>query len=121
MDIDYFKADLETRLARAEREKRLGDVAPLVIPDAETAKLIQPGKRPLHDPKEKSPDLLIFCRKRRMITESRGLLWLQLGGCQRESGLFTEAEQSFQQVLQLDPENLEARTALANRGRAGRE
>jgi hypothetical protein len=26
------------------------DVGPLVIPDAEAAKLIQPGKRPLHDP-----------------------------------------------------------------------
>ena len=26
------------------------NVGPLVIPDAETAKLIQPGKRPLHDP-----------------------------------------------------------------------
>ena len=26
------------------------DVGPLVIPDAQTAKLIEPGKRPLHDP-----------------------------------------------------------------------
>jgi hypothetical protein len=26
------------------------DVGPLVIPHAQTAKLIEPGKRPLHDP-----------------------------------------------------------------------
>src|SRR5436190_5443259 len=33
-----------------EREERLVDVGPLVIPDAEAAKLIQPGQRPRHDP-----------------------------------------------------------------------
>ena len=33
-----------------EREERLVDVGPLVIPHAQTAKLIEPGKCPLHDP-----------------------------------------------------------------------
>ena len=33
-----------------EREERLVDVGPLVIPHTQAAKLIEPGKRPLDDP-----------------------------------------------------------------------
>src|SRR5688500_2802487 len=34
----------------SEREERLVDVGPLVLPHTQTAKLSEPGKRPLHDP-----------------------------------------------------------------------
>ena len=33
-----------------QRQKRLVDVGPLVVADAQAAKLIEPSKRPLHDP-----------------------------------------------------------------------
>ena len=41
---------LPTNQRAPQREERLVDVGPLVIPHAQTAKLIEPGKRPLHDP-----------------------------------------------------------------------
>src|ERR1700730_10953547 len=41
---------LPTNQGAPQREERLVDVGPLVIPHAQTAKLIEPGKRPLHDP-----------------------------------------------------------------------
>src|SRR6266567_2132445 len=41
---------LPTNRRAPQREERLVDVCPLVIPHAQTAKLIEPGKRPLHDP-----------------------------------------------------------------------
>jgi hypothetical protein len=41
---------LPTNQSAPQREERLVDVGPLVIPHAQTAKLIEPGKRPLHDP-----------------------------------------------------------------------
>jgi hypothetical protein len=41
---------LTTNDRAPQQEERLVDVGPLVIPDAETAKLIEPRKRPLHDP-----------------------------------------------------------------------
>jgi hypothetical protein len=41
---------LPTNQGAPQREERLVDVGPLVIPHAQTAKPIEPGKRPLHDP-----------------------------------------------------------------------
>src|SRR6266850_2767526 len=33
-----------------EREERFMDVGPLVVTDAQASELVEPGKRPLHDP-----------------------------------------------------------------------
>ena len=41
---------LPTNQGAPQREERPVDVGPLVIPHAQTAKLIESGKRPLHDP-----------------------------------------------------------------------
>ena len=44
-----------------EREECLVDVSPLVIPHAKAAKLVEPRKRPLHDPPPP-------CRMRKLVT-----------------------------------------------------
>jgi hypothetical protein len=46
----HLSQRLPTNQRASQREERLVDVGPLVIPHAQTAKLIEPGKRPLHDP-----------------------------------------------------------------------
>jgi hypothetical protein len=46
----HLSQRLPTNQRAPQREERLVDVGPLVILHAQTAKLIEPGKRPLHDP-----------------------------------------------------------------------
>src|SRR5450755_969944 len=43
-------AAIANKSAHTPARGSLVDVGPLVIPHAQTAKLIEPGKRPLHDP-----------------------------------------------------------------------
>lgn len=46
------------------------------------------------------------------LDSGRGIIWLQLGYCQSALGLVSEAENSFEQVQQLDPSCSEAEIAL---------
>ncbi len=65
--------DLSQRLPADQRtpegQERLVDVGPFVVPDAQTSKLIQPGKRPLDDPPP--PPRPLPCVVRRIASKGR--------------------------------------------------
>jgi tetratricopeptide (TPR) repeat protein len=51
--------------------------------------------------------------------QDQSVLWFQQGLCQKALGLETQASLSFEQALQLNPENLAARLALIQRPATG--
>lgn len=53
------------------------------------------------------------------MAQSESVLWLQLGLCQKALGMATQASQSFDQAVQLNPDNAAARLAMSQRQESG--